>query len=41
MDSSEINPDEVYPTDISKIFKGKIGIVFQSGYFIPKSQFIF
>ncbi|MGX4686187.1 hypothetical protein JNUCC83_04720 [Vagococcus sp. JNUCC 83] len=41
IDSSEINPDKVYPTDIPKIFKGKIGIAFENGYFIPQSQFIF
>ena len=41
IDESEIKPDIIYPTDITKIFRGKIGIKFKKGYFVPQCAFIF
>ncbi|MGE6526613.1 hypothetical protein [Bacillus safensis] len=38
---SEFESGIVYPTDIPKIFRGKIGIKIKEGYFVPQSYFIF
>ncbi|QCQ04795.1 hypothetical protein FAX13_09280 [Ligilactobacillus animalis] len=39
-DVREINKNDWYPTDITKKFKGKIGIKFNNRYFVPQSYFI-
>ncbi len=41
IDESEVKDKFIYPTEIFTDFKGKIGIKFQKGYFIPQSTFIF
>ncbi|WP_413538168.1 hypothetical protein [Enterococcus malodoratus] len=41
IDETEIKNKMIYPTDILKNFKGKIGIKLKKGFFIPQSYFVF
>ncbi|MDT1958401.1 hypothetical protein MX629_08210 [Carnobacterium divergens] len=41
-DVSEVNSEKLlYPTAVPKLFKGKIGLRFKTGYFVPQCEFIF
>lgn len=41
-DVSEVNSEKLlYPTAVPKLFKGKIGLRFKTGYFVPQCEYVF
>lgn len=41
-DVSEFNSEKLlYPTAVPKLFKGKIGLRFKTGYFVPQCEYVF